>query len=78
MLHGPSKDVTALGAAAVKFCYLPQGYSDLGFGHWGTVFTIAAGYALAGKICVANGAWDLATIWSASASTAVSPGDSIP
>ena len=70
--------VTALGAAAVQICYLMQGYGDLGFGHWGTVFTVAAGYALVGKICVANGAWDLATTWSASASTAVSPGDSIP
>jgi hypothetical protein len=53
--------VTALGAAAVQICYLLQGYGDLGFGHWGTVFTIAAGYALVGKICVANGGWALAT-----------------
>jgi len=53
--------VTALGAGAVQICYLMQGYGDLGFGHWGSVFTIAAGYALVGKICVANGGWSLAT-----------------
>jgi len=53
--------VTALGAAAVQICYLLQGYGDLGFGHWGSVFTIAAGYVLVGKICVANGAWPLVT-----------------
>jgi O-antigen ligase len=49
--------VTALGAGAVQICYLMQGYGDLGFGHWGSVFTVAAGYALVGKICVANGGW---------------------
>jgi hypothetical protein len=51
--------VTALGAAAVQICYLMQGYGDLGFGHWGSVFTVAVAYALVGKICVANGAWPL-------------------
>jgi O-antigen ligase len=53
--------VTALATGAVQICYLMQGYGDLGFGHWGCVFTIAAGYALVGKICVANGGWALAT-----------------
>ena len=43
----------------MQICYLMQGYGDLGFGHWGSVFTIAAGYALVGKICVANGGWAL-------------------
>jgi hypothetical protein len=36
-----------------------QGYGDLGFGTWGPIFTVAAAYALVGKICVANGAWAL-------------------
>jgi len=53
----PLERVTALGAAAVQICYLMQGYIDLGFGAWGPVFTVAAAYALVGKICVANGAW---------------------
>jgi len=53
----PVERVTALGAAAVQICYLMQGYGDLGFGTWGPVFTVAASYALVGKICVANGAW---------------------
>ena len=49
--------IAALGAAAVQICYLMQGYGDLGFGTWGPVFTVAAAYAIVGKICVANGAW---------------------
>jgi O-antigen ligase len=53
----PLERVTALGAAAVQVCYIMQGYGDLGFGTWGPVFTVAAAYALVGKICVANGAW---------------------
>jgi hypothetical protein len=53
----PTERVTALGAAAVQVCYLMQGYGDLGFGTWGPVFTVAASYALVGKLCVANGAW---------------------
>jgi hypothetical protein len=51
--------VTALAAAAVQICYLLQGWGDLGFGHWGSVFTVAAAYALVGKICVANGVWEV-------------------
>jgi O-antigen ligase len=53
----PMERVTALSAAAVQICYLMQGYIDLGFGTWGPVFTVAASYALVGKLCVANGAW---------------------
>jgi O-antigen ligase len=53
----PLERVTALGAAAAQLCYLLQGYGDLGFGTWGPVFTVAAAWALVGKICVANGAW---------------------
>jgi O-antigen ligase len=53
----PAERVTALGAAAVQICYLVQGYGDLGFGTWGPVFTVAASYALVGKLCIANGAW---------------------
>jgi O-antigen ligase len=53
----PQERVTALGATAVQVCFLIQGYADLGFGSWGPVFTLAASYALVGKICVANGAW---------------------
>jgi O-antigen ligase len=53
----PDERIMALGAAAVQICYLMQGYGDLGFGTWGPVFTVAASYALVGKICVANGAW---------------------
>jgi len=49
--------VTALSALAVQICYIMQGYIDLGFGTWGSVFTVAASYALVGKMCVANGAW---------------------
>lgn len=55
--RSPIERVTALGAAAVQVCYLMQGYGDLGFGMWGPVFTVAASYALVGKLCVANGAW---------------------
>jgi O-antigen ligase len=55
--RSPIERVTALGAAAVQVCYLMQGYGDLGFGTWGPVFTVAASYALVGKLCVANGAW---------------------
>ncbi|HVP60682.1 MAG TPA: O-antigen ligase family protein [Myxococcaceae bacterium] len=55
----PVERITALGAAAVQICYVMQGYGDLGFGTWGPVFTVAAGYALVGKICVARGAWPL-------------------
>ncbi len=54
--------VTALAAGAVQICYLMQGYGDLGFGHWGSVFTVAVGYALVGKICVANGGWALVPV----------------
>jgi hypothetical protein len=53
----PMERVTALSAAGVQICYLVQGYGDLGFGTWGPVFTVAASYALVGKLCVANGAW---------------------
>src|SRR5215470_1229996 len=53
----PLERVTALGAASVQVSYLMQGYGDLGFGTWGPVFTVATGYALVGKICIANGAW---------------------
>jgi hypothetical protein len=53
----PVERVTALGAAAAQICYLMQGYGDLGFGAWGPIFTVATGYALVGKICVANGGW---------------------
>jgi len=53
----PLERVTALGAAAVQISYVLQGYGDLGFGTWGPVFTVAASYALVGKICIANGAW---------------------
>jgi O-antigen ligase len=56
----PAERITALGAAAVQICYVMQGYGDLGFGTWGPVFTVAASYALVGKICVANGAWPAA------------------
>jgi O-Antigen ligase len=56
----PMERVTALSAAAVQVCYLMQGYFDLGFGTWGPVFTVAASYALVGKICIANGAWGAA------------------
>ncbi len=53
----PLERVTALGAAAAEICYVVQGYGDLGFGTWGPLFTVAAGYALVGKICIARGAW---------------------
>ncbi|HTS81509.1 MAG TPA: O-antigen ligase family protein [Myxococcaceae bacterium] len=53
----PLERVTALGALASQVCYLTQGYGDLGFGDWGSVFTVATGYALVGKICIARGAW---------------------
>ncbi len=57
----PGERITALGAGAVQVCYVMQGYGDLGFGSWGPIFTVAAAYALVGKICVSNGAWALAT-----------------
>jgi O-antigen ligase len=53
----PAERVTALAAGAAQICYLLQGYGDLGFGTWGPVFTVAAGYARVGKICVTNGGW---------------------
>ena len=53
----PRERVTALGAAAVQIAYVLQGWGDLGFGVLGPVFTVAASYALVGKICIANGAW---------------------
>jgi hypothetical protein len=53
----PMERTTALGAAAVQVCYIAQGYGDLGFGSWGSIFTVATSYALIGKICVANKAW---------------------
>jgi hypothetical protein len=56
----PAERITALGAAAVQICYVMQGYGDLGFGTWGPVLSVAAAYALVGKICVANGAWPAA------------------
>jgi O-antigen ligase len=56
----PVERITALGAAAVQICYVMQGYGDLGFGTWGPVFSVAASYALVGKICVANGGWPAA------------------
>ena len=55
----PTERIAALGAAAAQICYLMQAYGDLGFGTWGPVFTLAASYAVVGKICVANGAWTL-------------------
>jgi hypothetical protein len=54
----PLERVTALGAAAIQISYLLQGYGDLGFGNWGAIFTVAASYALVGKICTRNGGWD--------------------
>src|SRR5262249_30739300 len=54
----PLERVTALGAGAGQVCFLFQGYGDPGFGTWGPVFTLATAYALVGKICVANGAWN--------------------
>jgi hypothetical protein len=53
----PVERVTALGAASAQVSYLMQGYGDLGFGAWGSVFTVATAYVLVGKICIANGAW---------------------
>jgi hypothetical protein len=53
----PWERVTALGAASVQIAYLLQGWGDLGFGNLGPVFTVAASYALVGKICTANGGW---------------------
>lgn len=53
----PLERVTALGAACAQVTYLMQGYGDLGFGNWGSVFTVGTAYALVGKICIANGAW---------------------
>ena len=53
----PLERTTALSAAAVQIAYLLQGYGDLGFGTWGPVFTVAASYAMVGKICFANGGW---------------------
>jgi hypothetical protein len=55
----PMERVTALGAAAAQVSFVMQGYGDLGFGEWGPVFTVAAAYALVGKLCIANGAWGL-------------------
>ena len=49
--------VLALGAAGAQIAYLLQGYGDLGFGSWGSVFTVACAYAVVGKLCVENGAW---------------------
>jgi O-antigen ligase len=60
----PIERITALTAGAVQICYVMQGYGDLGFGTWGPVFTVAMGYALVGKICVARGAWPMR--WEAS------------
>lgn len=56
----PLERVTALGAAAAQICYLIQGYGDLGFGTYGSLLTVAAGYALVGKICITRGAWSRA------------------
>ena len=53
----PLERAAALTAAAVQISYVMQGYGDLGFGTWGPVFTVALGYAVVGKICVARGAW---------------------
>ena len=58
----PEERVTALSALAVQICYIMQGYIDLGFGTWGSVFAVAASYALVGKMCVANGAWGRAAV----------------
>jgi hypothetical protein len=73
----PVERVTALGAGAVQICYLMQGYGDLGFGTWGPVFTVAASYALVGKICIASGAWGPATARPSTLSL-VSPGAGAP
>jgi O-antigen ligase len=56
----PIERIGALGAAAMEICYLMQAYGDLGFGTWGPVFSLAAAWAVAGKLCVANGAWGAA------------------
>jgi hypothetical protein len=61
----PEQRVVALSALAVQICYIMQGYTDLGFGAWGPIFTVAASYALVGKLCVANGAWGRAGVWGA-------------
>jgi len=53
----PLERTAALSAAAAQIAYVLQGYGDLGFGTWGSVLTVAASYALVGKICVANGGW---------------------
>lgn len=74
----PQERVTALGATAVQVCFLLQGYADLGFGSWGPVFTLAASYALVGKICVANGAWGAAATASPALEVPPRPADSGP
>ena len=53
----PLERVAALGAASAQVAFLMQGYGDLGFGTWGPVFTVATGYAVVGKICIARGGW---------------------
>jgi len=74
----PQERVTALGATAVQVCFLLQGYADLGFGSWGPVFTLAASYALVGKICVANGAWGAAATADPALEAPPRPADSGP
>jgi hypothetical protein len=75
----PLERVTALSAAGVQICYIVQGYGDLGFGTWGPIFSVAASYALVGKLCVANGAWPpsagraLHPSWTQSAVQSASP-----
>lgn len=58
----PRDRVAALGAVAAQVCYVMQGYGDLGFGAWGPLFTVCTAYALAGKICLANGGWGPAPV----------------
>jgi hypothetical protein len=47
----------ALAAVSIIVVYLVYCYGDLGLGTWTSVFTVAAAFAVAGKLAVATGAW---------------------
>jgi hypothetical protein len=53
----PEERAASLMCYASVLIYLVQCWGDMGLGSWTGVFTVAPAIALAGKICVAVGAW---------------------
>jgi hypothetical protein len=55
----PLEKAAALAAMAAVLVYYLQGFGDLGIGSWTGVYLVAPSIAIACKLAVKNGAWDM-------------------